>query len=187
MPEDSSAGHRPPAGYPGAMHQPPTLPIEVRLATPADEPTIVGFNAEMARETEGRSLDRARLTAGTRAVFENDERGFYVVALRAGALVGCLLVTREWSDWRNGWFWWIQSVYVVQSARRRGIYRAMYTWLEAQARTAGASGDGAKVVGLRLYVERDNVAAMATYEALGMLRARYQLFEVDFVLGSPTH
>ncbi len=163
------------------------LPILVRRAERADVGTLVEFNAAMALETEGKALDRARLAAGTRAVFEDEQRGFYVVASRAGALVGCLLVTREWSDWRNGWFWWIQSVYVVQSARRSGIYRTMYQWLEAQARTVGAGGDGSNVVGLRLYVESENLAAMASYTALGMQRARYQLFEVDFVLGSATH
>lgn len=167
------------------MDKTPTLPIAIRRATRADEQTIASFNAEMALETEGRTLDRARLAAGTRAVFESDERGFYLVAERAGAMVGCLLITREWSDWRNGWFWWIQSVYVVQSARRSGIYRAMYTWLEAEARAGRSGDDGARIVGLRLYVERENVAAMATYEALGMRRAHYQLYEVDFVLGAP--
>ena len=165
------------------MDKLPTLPILIRRATRADERTIAAFNAEMAFETEGKLLDRARLSAGTRAVFESDERGFYVVAERAGAVVGCLLITREWSDWRNGWFWWIQSVYVEKSARRGGIYRAMYNWLEARAQ----DGDnGAPIVGLRLYVDRENVAAMATYEALGMRRAHYQLYEVDFVLGSST-
>jgi ribosomal protein S18 acetylase RimI-like enzyme len=168
------------------MDKPSILPIVIRRATRADERTIAAFNAEMALETEGKALDRARLAAGTRAVFEGDERGFYIVALRAGAIVGCLLITREWSDWRNGWFWWIQSVYVVPSARRGGVYRAMYTWLEAQARERDSQADGAPIVGIRLYVERENAAAMATYEALGMRRAHYQLYEVDFVLGSST-
>ncbi len=163
-----------------------TLPIFVRRATREDEATIVGFNAEMALETEGRALDRGRLEAGTRAVFAGSGRGFYLVAERAGAVVGCLLITREWSDWRNGWFWWIQSVYVVPSARRGGIYRALYQWLEATAPSGDPDGDGAPVVGMRLYVDKENVKAMATYEALGMIRAHYQLYEVDFVLGAAT-
>ncbi len=171
------------AGYADAMHDPVTLPLVVRRAALSDAQTIAGFNAQMASETEGKALDRERLSAGTRAVFENRERGFYVVAERAGALVGCLLITREWSDWRNGWFWWIQSVYVVPSARRGGIYRAMYTWLEVQARDGRTTGEDAPIVGLRLYVEHENAAAIATYEALGMRRAPYQLYEVDFVLG----
>jgi len=165
------------------MHDPVTLPLVVRRARPDDARTIADFNARMASETEGKTLDLERLAAGTRAVFEGRERGFYVVAERVGTVVGCLLVTREWSDWRNGWFWWIQSVYVVPSARRGGIYRAMHVWLEAQAR--GAAGEGAPIVGLRLYVERENSSAMATYEALGMHRAHYQLYERDFVLGEP--
>ena len=165
------------------MDDPLTLPIRVRKAERPDAHTIADFNARMALETEGRELDARRLFSGTLAVFGGPERGFYVVAERVGAVVGCLLVTREWSDWRNGWFWWIQSVYVVPSARRAGIYRAMYRWLETQARENGPLCEGASIVGLRLYVERANVNAMATYEALGMRRAHYQLFEVDFVLG----
>ena len=106
-----------------------------------------------------------------------------MVAEREGALIGCLLITREWSDWRNGWFWWIQSVYVSPSARRGGVYRAMYRWLELQAR-AGTTAEEAPIVGLRLYVERENTTAMATYAALGMQRAHYQLYELDFVLGT---
>jgi len=164
------------------MADPLSLPITVRRARPADGQTIADFNARMAQETEGRELDAQRLAAGTLAVFEDERRGFYVVAERAGAVVACLLVTREWSDWRNGWFWWIQSVYVEPSARRGGIYRAMYAWLETQAREGGALTQGERIVGLRLYVEHENVRAMATYEALGMRRADYQLYEVDFVL-----
>jgi ribosomal protein S18 acetylase RimI-like enzyme len=164
------------------MDDPLTVPIRVRKAERSDAHTIADFNASMALETEGRELDAMRLFSGTLAVFGGGERGFYVVAERAGAVVGCLLVTREWSDWRNGWFWWIQSVYVVPSARRAGIYRSMYRWLETQAREDGPLCEGATIVGLRLYVERENVRAMATYEALGMRRANYQLYEVDFVL-----
>jgi GNAT superfamily N-acetyltransferase len=165
------------------MQDPLTMPLVVRRGAPQDALTIAEFNARMAEETEGKALDRERLAAGTRAVFRDRERGFYVVAERAGALVGCLLVTREWSDWRNGWFWWIQSVFVLPSARRAGVYRTMYRWLEALACDVGATDESAPIVGLRLYVERENTAAMATYEALGMQRAHYQLYEVDFVLG----
>lgn len=165
------------------------LEWSVRTALPSDLETLVAFNAAMARETEGRELDRDRLSAGTRAVFDDGARGFYVIAegLASGGreVVGCLLVTREWSDWRNGWFWWIQSVYVAPAARRRGVYRAMYRWVQAAAR-AKDPRDGAPVVGLRLYVEHENKSAMATYAALGMAPARYQLFEVDSVLG-PCH
>src|SRR5690349_17893902 len=173
------------AGYASAMHDSKTAALVVRRAQLRDAPTIADFNARMALESEGKDLDAERLAAGTRAVFEQAERGFYVVAEREDALVGCLLVTREWSDWRNGWFWWIQSVYVVPSARRGGVYRAMHRWLESQARERARSGADSAVVGLRLYVDHANATAMATYEALGLRRAHYQLYERDFVLGEP--
>ena len=160
-------------------------PIAIRLAEPADLPRLVDFNAAMARETEGRELERSRLEAGTRAVFDQSERGFYVIAEQTAVPVGCLLVTREWSDWRNGWFWWIQSVYVVPDARRHGVYRAMHRWVEDRARRAGDPRDGRPVVGLRLYVETHNERAMATYAALGMLPSHYRIFETDFVLAPP--
>jgi GNAT superfamily N-acetyltransferase len=163
--------------------------LVVRRAQWADHALLVEFNAAMARETEGRELDPERLARGTRAVLEAPERGFYVVAEDAGGFsggaLGALLVTREWSDWRDGWFWWIQSVYVRPEGRRRGVYRAMHRWLEAQARAQGDPLDGRTVVGLRLYVERHNERAMATYRALGMEQAHYQLFETDFVLPRP--
>jgi ribosomal protein S18 acetylase RimI-like enzyme len=150
--------------------------LSIRRAEPADLAPLVEFNAAMARETEGRELDRARLTLGVRAALERRECGRYWIAEQAGASVGCLLVTREWSDWRNGWFWWIQSVYVERSARRRGVYRALYEHVLSQARAAG------DVCGVRLYVDHDNANAQSVYERLGMQRAHYRMYEVDFVL-----
>jgi len=135
---------------------------------------IVDNNAAMALETEDKVLDRERLTRGVMAVLADTAKGFYLVAEDdAGAVVGQLMVTFEWSDWRDGTFWWIQSVYVVPAARRSGVYRALY------ARVLSLAAADGGVCGVRLYVERENERAMATYRALGMQRAQYDMFEVD--------
>jgi GNAT superfamily N-acetyltransferase len=152
-------------------------PILVRPATLADVPLLAAGNGAMALETEGRALDRDLVERGCRAVVEDAAKGFYLVAERGGVALGQLLVTYEWSDWRCGTFWWIQSVYVVPEARRTGVYRALYAHLVERARADGS------VCGLRLYAERENARAHATYEALGMARAHYVMYEVDFVLG----
>ena len=144
--------------------------LDIRSATAADVPDLVRWNAAMARETEAKSLDHDVLTAGVVAVLAEPRRGFYLVAERAGVAVGGLMVTFEWSDWRNGDFWWIQSVYVVPAARRRGVFRALHAAVEERAREAGA-------VGLRLYVETENARAQATYEGLGMERCHYFMYE----------
>ncbi|MBL9023376.1 MAG: GNAT family N-acetyltransferase [Myxococcales bacterium] len=141
--------------------------------------SIVAGNQALAWETEQKVLDAARLERGVLAVLRDPAKGFYLVAVdEAGEVVGQLMVTYEWSDWRDGTFWWIQSVYVVPPARRRGVYRALY-----QRALEMAKADNG-VCGVRLYVERKNTPAQATYEALGMMRAHYEMFEVDFVLGS---
>ena len=145
----------------------------IRPATPDDLDALVAWNAAMAAETEDKPLDRAVLTAGVRAVLDAPRRGFYLVAERDGEAVGSLLVTYEWSDWRNGDFFWIQSVYVVPSARRTGVFRALYAAVEQRAREAGA-------VGLRLYVEHENTRAQQTYEGLGMQRCHYHMYEIEF-------
>jgi len=135
---------------------------------------IAAFNLAMARETEDKALDPERLAAGVRAVFEDPARGDYAVAELGGRVVGCLLLTREWSDWRDGTFWWIQSVYVAPEARGRGVFRALWEHVAAQARATPG------VCGLRLYVERANERARSVYEAVGMRRSHYEMFEVDF-------
>jgi ribosomal protein S18 acetylase RimI-like enzyme len=150
----------------------------VRRATPADTQDLCAFNAAMARETEGRELDPARLRRGIEHALADPGRGTYWVCCVADRVLGALLVTLEWSDWRDGWFWWIQSVYVRPEARGRGIYRALWEHVLAAAR---AQGD---VCGVRLYVDQENRNAQAVYEHLGMERARYALYEVDFVLGA---
>jgi GNAT superfamily N-acetyltransferase len=147
--------------------------LQIRPATPADIPALAAWNAAMAWETEARRLDQAVLARGVAGVFEVPRRGFYLVAERAGAAVGGLLVTYEWSDWRNGDFWWIQSVYVEPAARRGGVFRMLHAEVERRARDAGA-------VGLRLYVETENARAQRTYESLGMARCHYAMYERTF-------
>jgi ribosomal protein S18 acetylase RimI-like enzyme len=149
-------------------------PVKVRDAAPGDIPFLVECNAAMALETEQRQLDRAVLQAGVRALFEQPARGFYLVATRAGKAVGCLLVTQEWSDWRNGDWWWLQSVHVLPEARRGGVFRALHAEVERRAHAAPG------VVGLRLYVERDNARAQATYRAIGMQEGVYRVYERGF-------
>ncbi len=137
-----------------------------------DLPTLVDFNARLALETEQKILDRDVLERGCQAVLEHAERGFYTVAERGGAIVGQCLVTFEWSDWRAGWLWWIGSVYVPAAARRSGVWSALHRHLLERAR---AQGD---VIGIRLYVERENRTARATYERLGMIDAGYDILEL---------
>lgn len=148
----------------------------VRRAIRADVPLLVEFNRAMARETEGLELDIERLTRGVEGVFRRPELGRYLIAERDGRAVGSLMLTTEWSDWRDGWFWWIQSVYTHPSARRSGVYRALYDQviIEAQERD--------DVCGVRLYVEQENQIAKQTYESLGMEPSHYDLYEVDFTL-----
>lgn len=154
-----------------------TSEIDVRPALLADAGTIAEFNQRMAHETEQRLLSPEVLAAGVRAVLSDPERGFYFVANQAGRMVGQLMVTREWSDWRNGWFWWIQSVYVAPEFRRRGAYRRLHEFVERTARATPG------VCGVRLYVEQENDRAQCVYERLGMQRTRYALYETDWSSG----
>ena len=142
----------------------------IRAATPADMPTLLAWNTAMAWETEHKRLDPIVLERGIAGVFEQSQRGFYLIAERDGVAVGSLLVTYEWSDWRCGDFWWIQSVYVAPDARRSGVFRALYAEVERLAGVASA-------VGLRLYVETENRRAQATYADLGMQECHYRMYE----------
>ena len=151
------------------------MTIEIRAARREDVPALVEFNLAMARETEGKALDRERLARGVAAVFEDARRGFYLVATDDEHVVGGLMVTYEWSDWRDGDWWWIQSVFVRETHRRLGVYRSLHAEVVARARTA------MNVVGIRLYVERSNHRAQQTYRALGMEETPYQMFEQPFV------
>jgi ribosomal protein S18 acetylase RimI-like enzyme len=143
----------------------------VRPARPEDAPAIAGFQVLMARETEGLELDPETVRLGVGAVFTDPTRGEYTVAEVDGRIIGCLLVTFEWSDWRNGTVLWIQSLYVIAEMRGRGVYRAL--WEHLQARVQGSPG----LRGIRLYVDKRNTAAQRVYERLGMTREHYELFE----------
>lgn len=156
----------------------------VRPAVVADVDALVTFNAALALETEGRRLDLERLRQGTLAVIDSPTRGFYVVAEvpsdPASLAIGQLLVTFEWSDWRNAMFWWLQSVYVDPAWRRRGVFRRMHEAIVTRAR---ARGD---VCGIRLYVEKENGTAHAVYQRLGLNPSGYLVFEEDFVMNHKT-
>ena len=145
--------------------------LVIRRAVAGDTTVLVAFNQALAWETEGQRLDPAVLEAGVTGLLRQPQYGFYLVAEAAGTVVAALLITFEWSDWRNGPLWWLQSVYVQPAWRRRGVYRRLYTTVEALARAEGT------VRGLRLYVERENHIAQQTYQALGMREAPYRLFE----------
>ena len=147
--------------------------ITIRAATRDDIAFLVDANASMALETEQKQLDRDVLARGVAAVFDVPRRGFYRIAERDGIAVGCLLITFEWSDWRNGDWWWIQSVYVAPEARRGGVFGTLYRAVEAEARAHGA-------VGLRLYVEWENARAQRTYAALGMRQEHYHMYCAEF-------
>lgn len=147
----------------------------LRRAAPGDADRLVDFAVAMALETEHKALARDTVDAGIRAFLDDPGLGECLVAVDgSGEVVGTLSVTFEWSDWRNGHFWWIQSVYVAPEQRRQGVFGALYAELERRARAAP------DVIGLRLYVERDNARAMATYEALGMRETPYRVFETEF-------
>jgi ribosomal protein S18 acetylase RimI-like enzyme len=153
----------------------------IRRATAADAPTLARYNEAMAWETEHLRLDPARVLAGTQSALADPAKGFYLVAEQEGDIVGQLMITYEWSDWRNGVFWWIQSVYVAPAHRGAGVFRALYREVESMAQRQPG------VCGLRLYVESDNERAQAAYHRLGMRTTSYRLLEVDFVLSRDSH
>jgi GNAT superfamily N-acetyltransferase len=144
----------------------------IRRGGPEDAAVIVEFNHRLASESEGITLEVETLTIGVRACLADPIKGEYYLALdEGGNPVGQLAVTREWSDWRNGWLWWIQSVYVRQEARRRGIFSALFRHVETLAIR------DPEVIGLRLYMERDNHKARETYLRSGMETTPYVVFE----------
>lgn len=145
--------------------------VVVRPATLVDVPAILDFQLRMARESEGLALDPRVVEIGVRGVFAEPARGRYWVAESGGQVVGCLLTTFEWSDWRAGTVVWVQSVYVVPEARRRGVYRRLYERLRRDVETSP------DLKGIRLYVDKSNAPAQRTYERLGMTREHYDLYE----------
>ncbi|QQS40494.1 MAG: GNAT family N-acetyltransferase [Acidobacteriota bacterium] len=146
--------------------------LNVRIAEKKDIDSLVAFNQAMALETEGKKLLDETIKAGVRAVFEDRGKGFYVVAENAaGEIAGGLMITYEWSDWRNSWFWWIQSVYVIPEARGKSVYRKLHEFVRDLAKKR------ADVFGFRLYVEKGNVGAQNVYRKMGMEETDYQMFE----------
>ena len=147
--------------------------ITVRRATATDAPPLTEFNIAMALETEDHPLDRSTVLAGVTRLFQHPEHGFYLVAEFDKAVVGALMITKEWSDWRDGLWWWIQSVYVIKAQRRRGAFRRLY---EHVCELAQSEDD---VCGIRLYVEKDNSGAQSVYRDMGMSETHYRLYEAS--------
>jgi len=143
----------------------------IRQALAQDAAELAEFNISMARETEDAELIPEVIRAGVEALIEHPERGFYLVVELDNGIQASLMVTHEWSDWRNGMFWWIQSVYVRPEYRRQGLYRTLYERVKELAE------QDESVCGFRLYVERDNRDAQQTYNAMGMRETEYKIFE----------
>jgi len=146
-------------------------PLNIRDAHANDRLRLADWAVAMAWETEQKKLDPDTVRHGIGAVFDQPGRGRYFIAERKGEAAGTLMLTYEWSDWRNGDWWWIQSVYVAPEHRRQGVYAALYAHVKALAQATP------QVCGLRLYVEHHNANAQRTYEALGMLDAGYRMYE----------
>ena len=143
----------------------------IRRAVLSDSKALAEFNISMAKETEGIELIPGVIGSGVEAMINNPQMGFYLVVEDAGEIQASLMVTTEWSDWRNGLFWWIQSVYVNQQYRRQGLYRQLYERVKSLAEAE------IHVCGFRLYVEHDNHIAQKTYRSLGMQETSYKLYE----------
>jgi GNAT superfamily N-acetyltransferase len=150
------------------------MTLVVRAAAASDVETLVRFQLAMAAETEDKGLVPEVLRQGVEYLLAHPDEGFYLMADVNGEPAGSLMVTFEWSDWRNGRFWWIQSVYVDAAHRRQGVYSALHAAIRDQA------ASDPRGCGIRLYVERENSVAMATYRALGMDETVYRLFEETF-------
>lgn len=152
------------------------LDFRIRQATIGDVQAVIQFNAALARETEGKQLEPSRLEQGVKTVLEGPEHGFYLIAeeVSSGKPIGQMLITYEWSDWRNGVFWWLQSVYVHKLWRRRGVFRQLYHYIMEEARNRKT------VVGVRLYVEHENRLAQKVYQEIGLMPAGYHVYEIDF-------
>jgi ribosomal protein S18 acetylase RimI-like enzyme len=145
--------------------------INIRVAQNSDVKSLVEFNQLMAWETEQKKLDEDILTKGVSALIVDENKGFYLVAEQNNIVVGSLMVTTEWSDWRNGVFWWVQSVYITPDFRRQGIYAQLYSQVKTLAEQQK------NVCGFRLYVEKQNIIAQKTYESLGMQPTHYLMYE----------
>lgn len=147
--------------------------LTLRRGAPADLEVVLRHNLAMAAETEGLALDPSAARRGAEAALAGEQGAFYLLAEQGGEVLGQLMVTTEWSDWRAATVWWIHSVYVAPEARRRGVYRALHHAARTEAQRAGAAG-------LRLYVDARNQPAMAVYRSMGMDGEHYRVFEQIF-------
>ncbi len=147
------------------------MTIRIRDATPADVSTIADYNSRLAEETEETRLDPTRINPGVKELLADPSKGRYWLAISGDQAVGQIAVSYEWSDWRNGMIWWIQSVYVHEDHRRRGVYSSLYQHIESLAQS------DSKVIGIRLYVEKENKRAQQTYGKLGMNMTNYQVMQ----------
>src|SRR5262245_45929437 len=155
------------------------MAVMIRRAEPRDAAVVADFNRRLAWESEHKRLDPEVLARGVARVLADPARGFYLVAESGGQIVGQVMATFEWSDWRDGWFWWVRSGYVRGEQRRNGVFRGLYGELLKRARDAG------DVIGLRLYVEKDNARAQATYEHVGLKEAGYLVRECPLERDEP--
>jgi GNAT superfamily N-acetyltransferase len=145
--------------------------VLIRAGEESDAAALTEFNIAMALETENKMLTLEVVSNGVQILLKNPQYGFYVIAEKSGEIAGSLMVTTEWSDWRDGEFWWVQSVYVRRDCRRQGIYRRLYEYIKAKAAERG------NVCGFRLYVECDNAVAQQAYSKVGMSETFYKMFE----------
>jgi len=145
---------------------------EIHFGTPSDIPSIAQFQVDMAMESEGLPLDLEKVTQGVTHAMEDEAKGKYVIAYADGQAIGSLMLTKEWSDWNDQWYWWIQSVYVRPEYRGKGVYRSMYQTVEKAAREA-------KIPQIRLYVDNTNLRAQKVYQRVGMHESHYLLYEVE--------
>ena len=137
-----------------------------------DIDSIVQFQADMAMESEGCVLDKEKVIKGVTAAMLDDSKGIYWVAKYEGRIIGSLMITREWSDWNNEWYWWIQSVYVTPAYRKQGVYKAMYQKVKDAAKENNVSQ-------IRLYADKTNLSAQKAYQSLGMHESHYLMFEEE--------
>lgn len=145
--------------------------MNIRIATFEDAASLIEFNQAMALETEDKQLETDILRNGVEAIFVSSDKGFYVVAEGSGKIIGGLMITFEWSDWRNKWFWWIQSVYILPEARGKKIYSRLYDFVKEKAKSQE------NVCGFRLYVEKENINAQKVYKKVGMQSSHYLMYE----------
>ena len=144
--------------------------MEISIGTYNDIEAITGFQIAMALESEGTVLDPEKVHNGVTAVMEDESKGRYIIARTEDRPVASLMITREWSDWNNGWYWWIQSVYVMPEYRCKGIFKAMYTKVIEMAKEQN-------IAQVRLYVDRYNTNAQKVYQKLGMEECHYLMYE----------